>query len=343
MPEALRSARRVAALTLVLALVLVVPGAAAQGGDGSAQEREPVTENELTPAKALVLGVVEGLTEYLPVSSTGHLYVAEQLLDVGTTDETEEAAESYVIAIQAGAILAVLVLYWDRVRSMVLGLLGRDEAGRRLLLAVVTAFAPAVVAALLLEDVIKDVLFSVWGIVTAWAVGGVVVVFVARRLLDREAAEARLVDPTPDDEFDPAESDETDRGGLAFITTRQALIIGVAQCLAMWPGTSRSLVTIVAAVLVGLSLPAAVEFAFLLGLATLGAATVYETAGSGGEIVDQFGLATPLLGFVAAFVSAVVAVRWMVGYLQRHSFAIFGWYRIGIAAIVGSLAIAGTL
>lgn len=327
-----RFRRPLALLTLLLAL-FVLPAASESGADDVA----------LSAGQAVVLGVVEGVTEFLPISSTGHLLVTQNLMDVGTTEETEAAADSYAIVIQAGAILAVLVLYHERIRSMLLGVIGRDEVGRRITIAVVVSFVPAAVVGLLAEDAIKERLFGLYPIAAAWMVGGAIVLWVSRTFLDREAEEAEAVDPTPDDEFDPADSRETDRGGLATITVQQALIIGVAQCLAMWPGTSRSLVTIVAAVLVGLTLPAAVEYSFLLGLATLGAATVYESAKSGGEIVDTFGLAAPVIGFVAAFVSAVVAIRWMVGYLQRHSFAIFGWYRIAVGALVLVLAAAGVL
>ena len=129
---------------------------------------------------------------------------------------------------------------------------------------------------------------------------------------------------------------------LELITVRQAVIIGVAQCMAMWPGTSRSLVTIVAALAVGLELAAAVEFSFLLGLLTLGGATLKDGYSNGGEIIDRLGVSAPVLGFVVAFVSAVVAIRWMVGYLQTHSLAVFGWYRLGIAGLALAL-IAGNV
>jgi undecaprenyl-diphosphatase len=119
--------------------------------------------------------------------------------------------------------------------------------------------------------------------------------------------------------------------------------VGLCQAFALWPGTSRSLVTILAALALGYTMAAAVEFAFLLGLVTLGAATAYEAADSGSVIVDSFGWAAPLFGFLAAFLSAALAVKWMVSYLQRRSLAIFGWYRIGIGAVVAALALAGVV
>ena len=118
------------------------------------------------------------------------------------------------------------------------------------------------------------------------------------------------------------------------MTARDGLLIGAAQVLALWPGTSRSLVTILAALLIGLSMASAVEFSFLLGLVTLTAATGYELLSNGKLMLDTFGLGIPLLGLVVAFAAAVVSVRWMVTYLRRHDFAIFGWYRIGVAILV---------
>ena len=124
---------------------------------------------------------------------------------------------------------------------------------------------------------------------------------------------------------------------------RDAGLIGLAQVLALWPGTSRSLVTIVAALLLGLSMAAAVEFSFLLGFATLTAATAYEIVKSGKLMIDTFGIGVPLLGMVVAFGAAVVSIRWMVTYLSRHDLAIFGWYRIGIALIVIGLLATNTI
>ncbi len=120
---------------------------------------------------------------------------------------------------------------------------------------------------------------------------------------------------------------------LEQVTVRMALVIGAAQCIALWPGTSRSMVTILAALAVGLSVSAAVEFSFLLGLLTLSAATAYDALKHGKEMLDTFGVVAPVVGFIFAFVAAVIAVKWLVGYLQRHGLEIFGWYRLGIAAL----------
>lgn len=304
-------------LTVVAAgLALLAPqhALAAVTGAGSA------VADELTPLKAAVLGLVEGVTEYLPISSTGHLLVAQRLMDIGTTDETKAAADAYAIAIQFGAILAVLVLYWRRLWSMVRGVAGRDVEGRRVLVGVVVATLPAVLVALVFEDVIKDHLLEVGPVIAAWIVGGLAILFIAPRLAGAT-------------------------GGVTIerITPGQSLVIGVAQCLALWPGTSRSLVTILVALAVGLRLTAAVEFSFLLGFVTLGGATVFEMATEGSTMIDTFGWLDPVIGLVVAFVSAAVAITWMVAYLQRHSLAIFGWYRLAVAAVALVLVATGAL
>lgn len=276
---------------------------------------------ELNAAKAAVLGVVEGVTEYLPISSTGHLLVAQDLMGIGETDETEDAADTYAITIQAGAILAVLVLYFRRVRSMAAGVVGRDPAGRHAFIALVIAFLPAAVVGFVADDALKGALFGPVPITIAWAVGGVVILVAARWLRGRPAG----------------------RLALDTMPPRIALAIGVAQVAALWPGTSRSLVTILAALALGLSTEAALEFSFLLGLATLGAATGYETLRNGADLFDTYGTAELAIGFVGAFVAAVLAVRWLVGYLGRNGIEIFGWYRIAIAAVAVVLLATGTL
>jgi len=272
----------------------------------------------MTWLEALILGVVEGITEYLPVSSTGHLLLAQRALGIEKTG----AADAFAICIQAGAIVAVLGLYFRRVGQMARGMLGRNPEGLRLAMGVLCAFAPAAVLALLLEKPIKAHLFGLWPVVAAWFVGGVAILVVS--YLRRRGGSSPGC---------PLES----------LTWRMAVIIGFAQCLAMWPGVSRSLVTIVGGVLVGLSLPAAVEFSFLLGVVTLGAATAYDALKHGSEMLALYGPLPLAVGFLSAWLSAVLAVKWMVGYLQRHGMQIFGWYRIAIALVVAGLLLAGLL
>jgi len=277
--------------------------------------------NELTAAKAALLGFVEGLTEFLPISSTGHLLVTEKLIDVGQHASTKDAADTYTITIQAGAILAVAVLYWRRLREMALGAVGRDVEGGRVLTGVFIAFIPAAIVGVVLEKAIRDRLFGVWPVIVAWAVGGVAILLFSRALHER----GRFGLP------------------LEAITVRAAIIIGLAQTVALWPGTSRSMVTILAALAVGLSTDAALEFSFLLGLLTLGAATAFEALKHGKELVDTYGVLNPIIGFVVAFVTALLAVRWMVGYVRRHGLAIFGWYRLAVAAVVLVLLATGVV
>ena len=273
-------------------------------------EEQAQAKAELTTVKAIVLGVVEGVTEFLPISSTGHLLVAERIMDIGQTPATKSAADTYTIAIQIGAIGAVVVLYFGRLRRMAEGAIGKDPGGRRSLIAIAIAFVPAAIVGFIGSQFIEDHLLKVGPVVAAWIVGALVIFAFAKRF-----------------------NSETPGTSLDAITVRQAVIIGAAQCLALWPGTSRSMVTILAALLVGLSLSAAIEFSFLLGLLTVSVATAYGLLRHGGEMVDAYGVINPLIGVVVAFVSAVIAVRWMVTYLQRHSLAIFGWYRLAVAAL----------
>jgi undecaprenyl-diphosphatase len=308
----------VAFAAVALAVTLLAAPAHASDADADADaEQTTDARDELTAPKAVLLGLVEGITEYLPISSTGHLHVTERLLGVGDTPETKDAADTYAITIQAGAILAVLLLLRQRFVGMVNGALGRDEAGRRVLVAVVIACVPAVLVAVAFEDAIKDDLYGAGPIVVAWFLGGIALLLLAKRL--------KVLG---------------DRGrALDTITPRQALVIGAAQVIALWPGTSRSLVTIIAALLVGLGIVAAVEFSFLVGFVILLGATTYEALKNGQELLDTYGLVDPLIGFVVAFVAAAAAVTWMVRYLERHDLSIFGWYRIAIAALtLGLLA-----
>jgi undecaprenyl-diphosphatase len=288
---------------------------------------ESLTVSSMTWWKAAVLGVVEGVTEYLPVSSTGHLLVASDALGLGTSDADIAAANTYAIAIQFGAILAVAGLFWRRFRDMLLGLVGRSAEGRHLLVLLVVSFAPAAVLGFLLDDLIEEHLFAPWPIVAAWFVGGVAIL-----ALERGGYIPRR-----------GEFVEEGRDPLMEITVRQALVIGLVQTIAMWPGTSRSLMAILGALLVGVGMAAAVEFSFLLGFVTLTAASGYSLVRDGGSLVEQFGLLDPLVGLLFAFVSAVLAIKWLIEYLQRHSLSVFGWYRIFAAGITASLILAGAL
>jgi undecaprenyl-diphosphatase len=313
----------VAATAALAVLAVARPAEAA----ALTQQVATATETAMTAWKAAVLGLVEGLTEYLPISSTGHLLVASDLMGLGTTEADRAAANTYAIAIQFGAILAVAGLFWKRFRDMLLGLVGRSPEGRHLLVILIVAFAPAAVLGFLFDDKIEELLFSPWPIIAAWFVGGLLILG-----LERAGKIPHKGDPA-----------DAGRDRLLEISVRQAAVIGLAQCIAMWPGTSRSLMAILGALLVGVSMHAAVEFSFLLGFVTLTAASGYSVLTDGGELVDQFGLLDPLIGLVFAFISAVLAIKWMIGYLERHSLAIFGWYRIIASGLTAGLVIAGTI
>lgn len=276
--------------------------------------------------QAVILGMVEGLTEYLPISSTGHLLIVQELLGIGTgSASAKEAADAYAICIQAGAIVAVLGLYFGRVRQMAAGVAGRDREGLRLLVNILAGFLPAAVIGLVLNDVIKMYLFGPVPVVTAWILGGIAILATDRWRAVPVGGKLR-------EGFD-----------LSELTWRLALLIGFAQCIAMWPGVSRSLVTIVAGVLIGLRLAAAVEFSFLLGVVTLGAATCYDGLKHGPTMLKHYGPDDMLLGFLFAFLSAVLAIKWMVNYLKRHSMSIFGYYRIAIGLAVAVMLLMGVL
>ena len=275
------------------------------------------TVGELSLGSAVVLGLVEGLTEYLPVSSTGHLLVTNEVLGLAQTEEAEQALETYAICIQAGAILAVFVLYRERIQQMFDGLFGRSEEGRQVLLSIIVAFIPTAIIGLFIVDWVQERLFGLVPIAAAWLVGGIGILVLTR-------------------------SGIMGRAGLELheMTARHAVVIGLAQAIAMWPGVSRSLVTIVAGVLVGLSLRAAVEFAFLLGLVTLSAATAAIAVKDGGQLIDLYGWTSPLVGALVAFVAALASIKWMVSWLQERSFDVFGYYRILIGlATFGAIAI----
>lgn len=319
------------ALTLA-PLLFAQPKTAAPGGDPAA----PVAE--LSVADAIILGVVEGVTEFLPISSTGHLIIATRLLHLesekplssrdgqplwykppspkypsGIPLTLKLAADTYTVVIQFGAIAAVALLYWTPLISMLRGLLGRDPAGLRLFISIMIAFIPTVIVGLLAHDWINDHLFSVGAVIIAQVAGAVLMLY-AEFWRRRRAV------------LTPARSD------FADLTPRAAAGIGALQCVAMWPGTSRSMTTIVGGYFAGLDPRRAAEFSFLLGFVTLTAAAVFKSYKSGAAMIQVFGWSHVLLGALVAAVTAAVCVKFLVHWLTRHGLAAFAYYRLVLAA-----------
>jgi undecaprenyl-diphosphatase len=229
--------------------------------------------------------------------------------------------------IQGGAILAVLMLYWPRVKQMFAGLLGRDAIGLRLLRNLVIAFLPAVLFGLLLADWIEQHLFYAIPVMAALAIGGVLMIVIGRwqRRFFRGNEHA-----------DPA--DAHSYVDIEHLTWRRALLIGVMQCVAMWPGTSRSMMTIVGGMFVGMKPRHAAEFSFLLGLPTLGAACAYSAlknfTADEPNMLKSLGVGPILVGVLVATISAAIAVKWLVTFLNRHGLVAFGWYRLVLCALI---------
>ena len=255
-------------------------------------------------AKAAVMGVVEGLTEFLPISSTGHLILAGSLLGIN-----DEKGKVFEIAIQTGAILAVIIVYWQKIRSTIVSLPTQRQA-QRFALNVLIAFLPAVVLGLLFGKAIKAHLFNGPVVATTFIVGGVIILWAERR----QHAAARIMDV---DQMSPLD----------------ALKVGLVQCLAMVPGTSRSGATIIGGMLLGLSRKAATDFSFYLAIPTLIGAGAYslfkERALLSAADLPLFGV-----GLVFSFLSAWICVRWLLRYISSHSFTPFAWYRIAFGLVV---------
>ncbi len=276
--------------------------------------------------QAAVLGLVEGITEFLPVSSTGHLILAAHAL--GLDEPSEKAAvDAFNIVMQGGAILAVATLYWPRVKRMMLGVVGKDNAGFDLLVKLSVAFLPAGVLGVLLNKWLEEHLFFPGPVIGAVIVGGVFMLLLEQWRMGR---------------FGIGERGLGQNGGkeIEDLSIPQCLFIGLLQCIAMWPGTSRSMMSMAGGLMVGLKPRAAAEFAFLLGLPTLGGATVYKlfknvTGPENENMFHQFSASAIAVGMGVSFISALLAVRWLVGFLNKHGLGIFGWYRIvlGLALI----------
>jgi undecaprenyl-diphosphatase len=261
----------------------------------------------LLALKAVIMGLVEGFTEFLPISSTGHLILAGHLLDF-----TDEKAKVFEIAIQAGAMLAVIWEYRARIATVLSGMFN-DRKQQKFVLNLVIAFLPAAVLGLIFSKAIKAELFAPVPVAMAFIVGALVILWVERR---HKAMPATARIETVDD-----------------MTMVDALKIGCAQAFALIPGTSRSGATIIGGMLFGLSRKAATEFSFFLAIPTLLAATFYSVLKER-QLLSAADLPMFGIGGLAAFVSAFLCVRWLLRYISSHDFTIFAWYRIVFGLLV---------
>ena len=266
--------------------------------------------------KAAIMGIVEGLTEFLPISSTGHLILAGALL--GFDDEKSKVFD---IAIQTGAIFAVIIVYWQKISATVQALPTQRQA-QRFALNVLIAFVPAVLMGLLFGKAIKAHLFTPVVVASTFILGGFVILWAERRHA-RAATAPRILD-------------------VDAMTPLDALKVGLVQCLAMVPGTSRSGATIIGGMLLGLSRKAATDFSFYLAIPTLigaGAYSLYkERALLSLADVPLFGV-----GLLASFISAWLCIRWLLGFIASHSFNGFAYYRIAFGVVVLATAWTGTV
>jgi len=255
--------------------------------------------------RAVILGIIEGITEFLPVSSTGHLLLAERFFDLGQGSFWN----SFTVLIQLGAILAILAIYFTKLSRIARGIFSNAD-DRRFVIGVMVAFLPAVIIGLIAGKYIKEMLFNPWVVCFTLIVGGAVLLWV-----DQLDQKPRLHDATK----------------FPLLTY---LWIGVAQCLAMIPGVSRSGASIVAAMLLGADKRAAAEFSFFLAIPTMVGAFVYDFYKNRAEMTaDHLGIVA--IGFVVSFVTAIIVVKTFLSYVTRHGFALFAWWRV----IVGTLGL----
>ena len=260
--------------------------------------------------KAAILGIVEGLTEFLPVSSTGHLILAGHAMGLSGS-----AVDAFEIVIQAGALLAVVWLYRARIGEILAGIFRNNAGGRALLIRLIVAFLPAAVIGFLTHSWIKEHLFGPRPVAIALLLGGIAILVVERMRHRARQPIAAVVTEIP---------------------VWGALVIGLAQVLSLWPGTSRAMTTILAALLVGATPVVAAEFSFLLALPTLGAATLFDLVKHHDELLGPAmgGPAPLVIGLATAAIVAAIAIRGFLTYLTRRGLAPFGWYRIVIGIVL---------
>ena len=266
--------------------------------------------------KAAIMGIVEGLTEFLPISSTGHLILAGALLGFD-----DDKAKVFDIAIQTGAIFAVILVYWQKIRDTVVALPTEKQA-QQFALNVLIAFIPAVVLGLLFGKAIKENLFTPVVVASTFIIGGFIILWAEKRQ-QKNPAVARI-------------------HSVEAMTRMDALKVGLVQCLAMIPGTSRSGATIIGGMLLGLSRKAATDFSFYLAIPTLigaGAYSLYKER----ALLSVADVPLFAVGLVFAFISAWLCIRWLLKYIASHSFVPFAWYRIGFGIVVLATAWSGLI
>lgn len=326
--------------SLLIFTLLSLSAIAEESENSDAFNKETKT---LSYTDALILGLVEGITEYLPISSTGHLIITNKLLALDSDDPVidssgrpimveedgnqrpytiGDAAYAYAIVIQAGAIAAVCLLYWRTLMAMLSGIFGKNPDGRKLAINLLAAFIPAAIAGLLLDDWIEATLGDNVIAVGGALITGAIVMLWVERWRGRADPESQAIE------------DET---GFTQLTLGKSVVIGCLQCFALFPGTSRSMATIVGGYVVGLSPARAAEFSFLLGLITLSAASGYKFLSDGPEMIAALNFGPVLVGCLVALVSAALAVKWLVGYLCKHGLSLFAWYRIALAIAIFAL------
>jgi len=271
--------------------------------------------------KALIMGIVEGLTEFLPISSTGHLILAGSLLHFVGPEFPKGKADVFAIVIQAGAILAVCWEYRYRICSVLAGL-SSERSAQRLVINLFIAFLPAAILGYLFSTKIKALLFAPLPVAAAFIVGGLLILWVERSQKGR---------------FSYTRIDTLDD-----MTPLDAFKVGCAQAFALIPGTSRSGATIIGGMLFGLSRKAATEFSFFLAIPTLLAATVYSLYKER-ALLSTADVPLFTVGTVAAFVAAFLCVRWLLRYISSHDFSIFAWYRIVFGLIILGTAYSGAV
>jgi undecaprenyl-diphosphatase len=277
--------------------------------------------------KAAVMGIVEGLTEFLPISSTGHLILAGSLLG-GFGDDRGKVFD---IAIQTGAIFAVILVYWQRIQNTAAGL-GSDPKARRFALNVVIGFLPAAVLGLLFGKIIKEHLFTPVVVASTFILGGFIIIW-AERLAARARPAVTKVDIPWAGAQSPARSSAVRVATVDDMTPLDAFKVGMVQCFAMIPGTSRSGATIIGGMLLGLSRQAATDFSFFLAIPTLIGAGAYSLL-KARNLLSMADLPLFLVGLVFSFIFAWLCVRWLLRYVATHTFVPFAWYRIAFGLLI---------